>query len=215
MSEHLCSLNEGVVTKRTKKRVYKLTARADSQAETRQRIVEAAIQLHERLGPANTPVSAIAQYAGVQRLTVYRHFPDDKALFAACTAHWGARNPPPAAASWEKIKDPTDRAAAAFAAFMDYYAGTHGMWTVAYRDAPRVPAIRPVLAHFDAHLDGLADTLAAGFAAKGARRRALTVTLRHALAFSTWSELERSGFDTAAKVALLRDWLDGVRKSRA
>ena len=203
------------MTKRTKKRVYRLTARADSQAETRLRIVEAAVYLHERLGPAETPVSAIAERAGVQRLTVYRHFPDDAAMFAACTAHWGALNPPPAAALWARIKDPTDRAAAALAEFYGYYSATQGMWTVAYRDAPKVPPIQPVLAHFEEHLNTLAESLTAGFAVKGARRRALTVTLRHALAFSTWSDLELSGLDTAGKVALLRDWLDGVRKSRA
>ncbi len=101
------------MTKRTKKRAYRLSARAESQAETRQRIVEAAVALHEKLGPAQTPITAIAERAGVTRLTLYRHFPDEAAIFAACTAHWGARHPFPDSARWDGIKDPAARAAAA------------------------------------------------------------------------------------------------------
>ena len=76
------------MTKRTKKRAYRLSARAETQAETRLRIVEATVALHEKLGPAHTPLSAIAERAGVQRLTLYRHFPDEVALFAASSGKW-------------------------------------------------------------------------------------------------------------------------------
>jgi AcrR family transcriptional regulator len=204
-----------VVTKRTKKRTYRLSARAESQAETRQRIVEAAIALHEKLGPAHTPMSAIATRADVQRLTLYRHFPDEAALFAACTAHWGARHPFPEARLWERIKDPTSRVETALAAHYDYFAGTRGMWSVAYRDVGLVKPIQPVLAHAEEHLDAVAASLAAGFARKSIVQRNLAATLGHALAYSTWLDLEARGLDTEGKVALVRQWLDGVRKSRA
>jgi len=204
------------VTKRTKKRAYRLSARAESQAETRLRIVEAAVALHEKLGPAHTPMSAIAERAGVQRLTLYRHFPDEAAMFAACTAHWGARHPFPEASLWDGIKDPAARTKAALAAHYDYYAGTRGMWTVAYRDAALVKPIQPVLAHVDAHLAELAESLAAAFGRKGAVQRNLAATLRHALCFSSWVSLEARGLaDNGSKVALVLQWLDGVRKSRA
>jgi AcrR family transcriptional regulator len=204
-----------VVTKRTKKRAYRLSARAESQAETRQRIVEAAIALHEKLGPAHTPMSAIAARAGVQRLTLYRHFPDEAAIFAACTAHWGALHPFPDARLWDGIKDPTSRVEATLAAHYDYFAGTRGMWSVAYRDVGLVKPIQPVLAHADEHLDTVAGSLGAGFGRKGAVRGNLVATLRHALNFATWVSLEECGLDTEAKVSLVLHWLDGVRKSRA
>jgi AcrR family transcriptional regulator len=215
MSERLCSLNEVVVTKRTKKRSYRLSARAESQAETRQRIVDATVHLHEKLGPAYTPMSAIAERAGVQRLTLYRHFPDEAALFAACTAHWSARHPFPETSLWDGIKDPAARAAAAMTAHYDYYTGTRRMWFVAYRDVSMVKPIQPVIAQADAHLTEVAESLAAGFRAKGATLRALSVTLRHALAYATWASLEENGLDTKGKVSLVAQWLEGARKSRA
>jgi AcrR family transcriptional regulator len=215
MSEQLCSLNEAVVTKRTRKRAYRLSARAESQAETRQRIVEAAVALHEKLGPAHTPMSAIAERAGVTRLTLYRHFPDEAAIFGACTAHWSARHPFPAAALWDAIKDPAARVAAALAAYYDYYAGTRRMWSVAYRDVGMVKPIQPVLAQVDAHLSAVAESLAAGFGRKGAVQRDLVATLRHALAYATWLSLEERGLDTGGKVALVLHWLEGLRKSRS
>lgn len=203
------------MTKRTKKRSYRLSARADSQAETRQRIVDAAIHLHEKLGPAYTPMSSIAERAGVTRLTLYRHFPDEAAILAACTSHWGALHPFPDAALWDGIKDPAARAAAALKAHYDYYGGTRKIWFVAYRDVGVVKPIQPVLAQVAAHLTDVALSLAAGFRAKGGTARDLAATLRHALDYSTWSSLEERGLDTAAKAALVGQWLEGARKSRA
>jgi AcrR family transcriptional regulator len=204
-----------VVTKRTRKRAYRLSARAESQAETRRRIVDAAIELHEKLGPAHTPISAIAERAGVTRLTLYRHFPDEAAIFAACTSHWGAQHPFPDVALWAAIRDPAARAAAALAAHYDYFAGTHRLWTVAYRDVGLVKPIQPVLGQADEHLRAVADSLADAFGRKGAVQRDLRATLRHAITFATWRGLDERGLDTEGKVALVLQWLEGVRKSRA
>jgi AcrR family transcriptional regulator len=201
------------VTKRTRKRTYRLSARAESQAETRARIVEAAVTLHEQLGPAATPISAIAERAGVQRLTLYRHFSDDAAMFAACTAHWGAQHPPPPSSLWDGIKDPAARAGAALTAFYDYYAGTRRMWFVAYRDLDQVPPIQPVIGHFEDLLTTTAESLADAFRIKGRALQQVTETLRHALAYSTWRSLEERGLDTAEKVRLVRHWLAGARIS--
>jgi AcrR family transcriptional regulator len=76
-------------------RKYELKRRAERMAETRQRITEAAMELHGTVGPARTTVAAIAERAGVERLTVYRHFPDEQALFAACSSHWAQDHPFP------------------------------------------------------------------------------------------------------------------------
>ena len=83
------------------------TGRRDSRRQRmRQRIVEATVELHQTVGMARTTISAIAEKAGVQRLTVYRHFPDERALFYACTEHWSAANLPPDPVSWSQIADP-------------------------------------------------------------------------------------------------------------
>ena len=100
-----------------------MRARQESVEQTRLRITEATMHLHETLGPAATTVSAIAEEAGVTRLTVYRHFPDDEALFAACSAHWrelhprpgrrglaGGRRPRAAAAVWRCARRTTGAA---------------------------------------------------------------------------------------------------------
>ena len=92
----------------TNPRSYQLGKRIESVAETRQRIVAAAVELHGTIGPAATTISALAEKAGVTRLTVYRHFPDDRALFAACSQHWAANQLMPDPAAWSRIGDPRD-----------------------------------------------------------------------------------------------------------
>ena len=87
--------------------------RAESQQQTRRRITESAVELHGTLGPARTSMSAVAAHAGVRRSTLYRHFPDEAALFDACTAHWAQANPPPDLAGWSTVDDPDERLAAA------------------------------------------------------------------------------------------------------
>ena len=96
-------------------RKYELKQRAESLAATRERIVEATVALHDSLGPARTTISAIAERAGVQRLTVYRHFPDERSLFEACSGHWTAQNPAPDPSTWAAVDDPEERLGIALA----------------------------------------------------------------------------------------------------
>ena len=76
-------------------RKYELKRRAERQSETRHRIVAATVELHTSVGPARTTISAIADRAGVQRHTVYAHFPDEQRLFQACSTHWRELHPLP------------------------------------------------------------------------------------------------------------------------
>ena len=103
-------------------RKYELKERAERQAETRRRIVDAVVALHRQIGPARTTISAIAERAGVERLTVYRHFADESSLFAACSAHFATEVPPPDPALWSAIRQPRERLRAALLAFYAYYA---------------------------------------------------------------------------------------------
>src|SRR3954453_14262342 len=116
------------------KRPYRMKRRAELEAQTRQRITESAVALHEEVGPAQTSMSAIAERAGVRRSTVYRHFPDEEALFDACSSHWLAANPPPAPRAWEPIDDPAERREAALRELYAFYGRTPRMYTSLYRD---------------------------------------------------------------------------------
>src|SRR5689334_1200968 len=115
-------------------RQYTLKRRADKQQQTRQRIVDAAVHLHSSVGPAATTISAIAEQAGVERLTVYRHFPDEQTLLRACSGKWLADNPPPDPGRWAAIDSPPERLRLALADLYAFYARTESMMANLLRD---------------------------------------------------------------------------------
>ncbi len=193
-----------------KKRKYTKTRRAEQQAQTRARIVNATVTLHEELGPANTSIKAIAEKAGLQRLTVYRHFPDEESLFLACSTHWLTLNPPPDVAEWEKIKQADVRSFEALLAFYQYYRSTGKLLQKVYRDIEQVPAVRNVMVDFEAYIDTVRDGLLALWKLKGKRKQQLSITLRHALRFSTWQSLERENLKDKQIADLLMGWIRGI-----
>lgn len=192
------------------KRKYTKTRRAEQQDETRARIVEATVKLHEALGPAQTSISAIAEAAGVQRLTVYRHFPDDASLFEACTSRYMELHPPPPQAAWADIEHPSKRSYAALLAFCQYYRQTEKMWRAAYRDVGQVAAMQVPMGQFEAYLDRVADDLVQARHTMQATRKRLKITLRHALRFTTWQSLENAGLKDKQIAELVQSWLAGI-----
>ena len=177
-------------------RKYEQKRRAEQQAETRQRIVEAMVALHREVGPARTTISAIAERAGVERLTVYRHFADEAAMFRACSAHFASEVAPPDPGEWAAVPEPAERLRAALLAFYDYYRRAEDMLAHVHRDAPRLPALAAVMAPWDAFVDAVRDGLLEGWAAPGpapgpARTRRAAV-IAHALRFETWRSLARA-----------------------
>jgi AcrR family transcriptional regulator len=194
----------------SKKRSYRMRKRALSQEETRRRIVEATMQLHEEIGPRATTISAIAERAGVQRLTVYRHFPDEAAVFRACTSHWLELNPPPDPRSWASLADDRERLGAALSAFYDYYAETETMWTVSHRDVDAVEALHQPMAEFAAYVTEIADALARSLRVERKKGMSVKVTVEHALAFPTWKDLQTRGLSNSKKVELVTAWLSGI-----
>jgi AcrR family transcriptional regulator len=193
------------------KRKYTKTRRAEQQNETRARIVEAAVNLHEALGPAQTSIRAIAEAAGVQRLTVYRHFPDDASLFEACTSHYLGLHPPPQPAAWADIEHPGKRSYAALLAFYQYFRQTQNMWRVAYRDVDQLEALQAPMGRFEAYLDQVADDLVKAWDTTQATRKRLKLTLRHALRFITWQSLKDAGLKDRQMAELAQSWLAGIQ----
>ena len=181
-----------------------MKARAEQEAETRLRITESAVDLHGTLGPANTSVSAVAERAGVRRSTVYRHFPDERALFGACSAHWAEENPPPDVSAWGGIADPGERLEAALAELYAYYRRTEGMFDKLLRDAPLVPVVDELMGGFRAFLAEATDVLIKGRGLRGKARDRTRAAIGHALAFRTWQDLTRTqGLDDAAAAELM------------
>jgi AcrR family transcriptional regulator len=184
-------------------RRYTKTRRAELEQQTRERITEAAVELHGSLGPARTTIRAIAQRADVQRATVYRHFPDEEALFAACSAHWRAQNEPPDLAAWAAIRDPAARLAVALSELYAWYARTRRMLELLIRDRPLVPAMQSQF-RLPGYLDAAADVLLAGRPERGAARRRARAALGHAVAFETWLSLVRQqGLTSAEAIRLM------------
>lgn len=195
------------------KRKYTKTVRAEKQEQTRERILEAVVALHEEVGPANTTVKAVAERAGVQRLTVYRHFPDDTSMFQACTSHWLASHQPPHEADWANIEDPVERCAAALLAFYRYYRDTEAMWNSSYKDVEKVSALQQPMAEFEAYLDLVRDSLLKSFKLSGEAKKSLKLTLRHGLRFSTWRSFKTENLKDEKIADLVVSWIGCLLKS--
>jgi AcrR family transcriptional regulator len=168
-------------------RAYQLKCRAERQAETRQRIVDAAIELHQTIGPTATTISEIAERAGVGRVTVYRHFPDELALTHACGGQYFERNPTPDAERWREIADPAERLRTGLREAYAYHRRTEQMMTRVLADVRDHPVMRPYHAYW-AHAT---DVLAAGWKVRGRRRALLRAGIALALSFDTWRALTR------------------------
>jgi AcrR family transcriptional regulator len=190
----------------SQKRRYELKARAERQRQTRRRIVEATAALHEEVGPARTTVAEIARRAGVQRLTVYNHFPDEGELFAACQAHFFARQPPPHLDGALALSEPSERLRAVLRAMYAWYRETERGFTPVLLDRGAVPALDQLLERtVDVQQAELASGLAAGFGARGRRGEHLRALVRLALDFWTWRRLKDEGLDDAAAADLIAE----------
>ncbi len=188
----------------SKKRSYELKARAERQQETHQRIVEATVDLHREVGPARTSVSEIARRAGVNRLTVYNHFPDEGKLFAACQGHFLARHPLPDYSVALALDDPLARVRAVLRALYESYRVREPMTAKILRDRTVLPALDALMERtMDAQQAKLVEALAAGFRARGNAAQRVRAVLAVGLDFWTWQRLKRQGLDDAPAADLM------------
>jgi len=185
----------------SQKRKYELKARADSQRKTGDRIAAAATSLHEEVGIANTTVADIARRAGVQRPTVYAHFPDLAALLPACTAHWLGENPLPDLGPVFAIEDPIERLREALVLFYSWYRKTATMQQRLLSERTPVSVLDKWL---EQSMDPVFAEIAAGLAA-GFSHAEAGVLVALALDFWTWRRLDREGLDDAAAAELMAE----------
>jgi AcrR family transcriptional regulator len=182
-------------------RPYQLKRRAESQDQTRQRIIETTIELHQTKGAAATTISEIAERARVGRMTVYRHFPDEATLSRACSGLYFERHPLPELDRWQEIADPEVRLRTGLGETYAYHRTTEAMISRALADAHD----HPVMAPYHAHWQHAVDILAAPWRARGKRRTLLRAGIALALSFDTWRTLAREQHlsdDEAMKLAL-------------
>ena len=180
-----------------KTRRYTKLARAEAEERTRARILEAVIELHEEVGPSRTTVSAIADRAGVERLTVYRHFPDEATIIRSCSSLWAERNPPP------PIRPDGDCRSTLLDLYA-WYRRNARMFERVEADRHKMPTVREALKPGDEYRDAVAEALDRQWPNRSARRLA---TLRHAVEFSTWQSLQRIAGSDRQAVAIVMDWL--------
>ena len=189
----------------TQKRRYELKVRAEAQQATRARIAAAAAALHEEVGIAKTTVADIARRAGVQRLTVYNHFPDLHTLLPACSAHWLADHPRPDLTPALALENPAERLRAALTSLYGWYRETAPMQRRVHGERATVPELDAWMARStDPMLAELRAVLAAGF-----DRPDAYALVALALDFWTWQRLDREGLDDAAAARLMTGTIRG------
>lgn len=188
-------------------RPYTLRRRAEQQGETRRRIVEAAIELHQTIGPAATTVTEIAERAGVGRVTVYRHFADELTLARACSGLYFERHPAPDPERWTAIEEPEERLRTALRETYAYHRATEQMLSHVLADARD----HPVMAPYHAHWERAADVLVAPWRARGRARTALRAAIALALDFETWRTLTSNGLGDREAAELMVRLAGSVR----
>jgi len=177
-------------------RPYRKRVRADAEARTRGRITHAAMTLHNEIGPARTTVAAIAARAGVSRPTVYKHFPDDAALLAACSSAYDAAHPAPDPSAWESVADPDRRASEGLLELYEYFEANEAMLANVLRDRDVIPALDALHREItDPWTSAMVDALARGRPVRGRERGELRALLRVAVDFFTWRTLANAGLD--------------------
>lgn len=184
------------------RRRYTMGRRQQSVDDTHERIVRAAFELHREIGPAYATVSAIAERAGVERHTVYRHFPDLVSLFQACTLHGMQTTGLPQPEQWLAITDPVERLRAALIAMYAYWRRNQQLVANILRDMPVTPPLVEGSVAYQDHLGRIWQSVLGPWAhvggEAGERTRAMAGT---ALEFATWQALtQRYGLSDEAAV---------------
>lgn len=168
---------------------YELKRRAKRQEQTRRRITEAAIELHSTVGGTQATISEIAERAGVQRRTVYNHFPTEHALLSACMGHYWASNPLPDPTPWKEIADPEARLRRALGEVYAFYGRHERLLANFAADAHVNPNVREVAEPYYRHWERMRDILAAAWQVSDEQRDLLGAALDLALDFQTWRTL--------------------------
>ena len=196
------------------KRKYQLKRRAERQEETRQRILDATVALYEQVGVLGTTISAVAEQAGVERLTVYRHFPDETALLTTMMTSYLEAHPFPDSETWRDIADPEARLRIGLTAAYTYHQQTEGLIGPLIQGLPYKPVICDTLETYSAYWMHVQRILAVGWDVSDPALIAAAVG--HSLSFKTWHSLVRDlGLDNAQAIELMASMVQSCTKTSA
>jgi AcrR family transcriptional regulator len=186
--------------------------RGEAVDRTRQRITDAAVRLHTSIGPSQASMSAVAEMAGVTRVTLYRHFPSMDELFSACMTHWRALHPPPDVERWRAIPGFERRLRMALDELYRWYARNSADLYPIYRDAALTPESNQLARRRTNERQ--ADAILADFSATGASGKRLGAAIGHAIRFWTWHSLAtEQGLSTREAAALSADFVLAASRS--
>jgi len=167
------------------------------------------MSLHEQRGVKDTTISDIAEKAGVERLTVYRHFPDDFSLFRACSGHWFEMNPLPDPAAWKDVSDPRVRTERVLTLLYSYYKGTQAMWNSILRDE-EMPAIKTVMKSAHKYFRALTEDLTGVWQPDPYQRKSMEAAVSHSLQFYTWQSFRNQRLSDTEITRLMIRWLRSI-----
>lgn len=191
-------------------RKYELKRRAVRQDATRQKIVSAAVDLHCTVGPMRTSILAIAERAGVERPTVYRHFPTLESLYEACAHRFWTENPLPDPTPWCEIAEPEARLRRGLGEIYTFFdRRSPALWNI-MRDMEDEPALQSFCAGHDEEWTRIRSILAGPFEAAGLQRPRLDAALLHALDFFAWRSSRGHGIANDDIVALMVGMIRGL-----
>jgi AcrR family transcriptional regulator len=187
-------------------RTYTMKRRAEKQADTRRRIVEAAVDLHSSVGPALTNTSMVAERAGVQRHTLYAHFPDERSLHLACSGLVAERDPLPDAKLWRGIPDRRERLRVGLQAIYNWYGRNESLAACVLRDGEHHALTKEMIElRIEPHMRAYREVLGA---ALSTNQQAM---LQLMLSFFTWRTLVRErGLEQGAAVTAAVHAIDGA-----
>lgn len=184
-------------------RRYEMKRRAERQEDTRRRIVEATIALHAEVG-ISASITSIAERAGVSRLTVYRHFPDERSLLSACTGTWFEANPPPDPMAWVGTTDPVERLRTGLRELYAFYRRHAVLLGRGEDESPTNPILAEVMTPFVTAVARIGDVLADAWVREVRDPSLVRAAIGHAVAFSTWRSLAMDqGLDDDDAVTLM------------
>lgn len=187
-------------------RAYTLKRRGEQQAQTRQKIVEAAVELHGTVGPARATLSMVAELAGVQRNTLYAHFPDERSLLMACSGLSLERSPPPDVETWRGLAEGSERLLVALRAVYDWYAGSAQLLACVLRDAEHYPPVQEIAAlRYGPVIGAWHAVLGEGL--EGPQQAMLHL----ALSFHSWRALAEAGTGPDQAAALMTRAIETAR----
>lgn len=190
-------------------RAYRMGRRLETLEDTRERIAKATFELHATIGPAKTTISAVAERAGVQRHTVYHHFPDLTSLFRACTDHGIRVTGMPDPAAWQSIADPTARLQAALADLYGYYRVNARLMGNIMRDMPMFTDVGGNEQFLD-RFGQMFATLTEDWTVDEAVRPSLQTAIGHAMAFETWRSLTEPGLSDDQARDMMVGFVGGI-----